>query len=41
MRKMVINVAYDSIIIMQDGTLATSQNGVVMKYTTEGYRVIE
>lgn len=41
MRKMVINVAYDSINIMQDGTLAASRYGVVMKYTTEGYRVIE
>ena len=41
MGRMVLEVVYDSINIMQDGTLATSQNGVVMKYTTEGYRVIE
>lgn len=41
MRRMVIDVAYDSINIMQDGTLAVSRYGVVMKYTTEGYRIIE
>ena len=41
MRRMVIDVAYDSINIMQDGTLAVLQNGVVSRYTTEGYRVVE
>lgn len=40
-KKMVIEVDYDSIEILSDGTLKTLKNGVYSKFTTEGYRIIE
>ena len=41
MKKMVIELEYDNIDMMQDGNLRTMRNGVVSKFTKEGYRVIE
>lgn len=40
-KRMVINIEYDSIEIVKDGTLLVSKNGVYSKLTTEGYRIIE
>ena len=40
-RKMVIKVEFDSIDVMQDGTLNAVKNGMFSKLTTEGYRIIE
>lgn len=38
---MVIDVVYDTIDIMQDGTLVVVENGISSRLTTDGYRIIE
>lgn len=40
-RRFIIELEYDTIDIMQDGNLRVMRNGVVSKFTAEGYRVIE
>lgn len=40
-KKMVINIEYDSIEIIEDGVLLVAKNGVHSKLTTDGYRIIE
>ena len=40
-KKMVVSVEYDSIDVMQDGTLNAVRNGMLSRLTTEGYRIIE
>lgn len=38
---MVIDVVYDTIDIMEDGTLVVVGNGISSRLTTDGYRIIE
>lgn len=40
-KKMVIEVDYDTIDIMQDGTLEAIRNGMLSRFTIDGYRIIE
>lgn len=40
-KKMVIDLVYDTIDIMQDGTLVVVENGISSRLTTDGYRIIE
>ena len=40
-KKMVIEVDYDSIEVLSDGTLKALKNGIYSRFTTEGYRIIE
>lgn len=40
-KKMVIEVAYNTIDIMQDGALRVVKNGEFSRFTTDGYRIIE
>lgn len=40
-KKMVIDVVYDTIDIMQDGTLVIVGNGISSRLTIDGYRIIE
>ena len=40
-KKMVVEVDYDSIEVLSDGTLKALRNGEISKFTTEGYRIIE
>lgn len=41
MKKMVIDLEYDTIDIMQDGTLKATKNGTPTKFTTGGYRILD
>lgn len=40
-KKMVLNIEYDSIEIVQNGTLVATKNGALSRFTTDGYRIIE
>lgn len=40
-KKMVLELKYDSIDVLPNGTLCAERNGMLSKLTTDGYRIIE